>query len=102
MLVVFHFAVPFMILLTRNAKRNASTLATLALVLFAFRFVELYWLIAPAFNHGEMHISWMDVVAPVAIGGLWIGAFVGNLRGRPLVSLQDGKLLGQLEEAPVL
>lgn len=101
-LVLFHFAAPFVVLLTRRAKRNASTLATLAALMFLVRFVELYWLIAPAFHHGEMHVSWMDVVAPVAIGGLWIGTFARNLRGRPLVSLQDGRLLGQLEEAPVL
>ena len=40
----------------------------------------------------------MDVVAPCAIGGLWIWAFVRGLHGRPLVSLQDAKLLTQLEE----
>ena len=101
-LVVFHFAVPFMILVNRRAKRNPGFLAKLCAFLFLMRFVELFWLIKPAFTHGgESHfgVHWMDVVAPVALGGIWIGAFLRNLRGRPLVSLQDARLLGQLEEA---
>lgn len=102
-LVVFHFLVPFLILLNRRAKRDMGFLAKLCATLFLLRFVEIFWLIKPAFSHGgESHFSigWMDVVAPVALGGIWIGMFVKNLRGRPLVSLQDAKLLGELEEAP--
>ncbi len=98
-LVVCHFAAPFFILLSRRNKRTATTLARLATVLFLLRFVDYVWLIAPSFHHGEMHLSWLDVAAPVAIGGIWIGLFTRNLRGRPLISLH-GKLLKQLEEAP--
>ncbi len=102
-LVAFHFFVPFSILLTRKSKRNATILAKVAVAVFLIRYADIYWLIAPAFAHGGgIHLSWMDVVAPLALGGLWLGLFVRNLRGRPLVSLQDAKLLGKLEEAPVL
>jgi hypothetical protein len=100
-LVAFHFVLPFVILLNRKVKRNARILAAVAAAILLVRFVELYWLIAPAFHdvHGDgIHITEMDLIAPVAIGGLWIGAFMRNLRGRPLVSLQDGSLLGELEE----
>ena len=104
-LVVFHFAVPFLILVNRRVKRSMGFLSKLCLFLFVLRFVEIFWLIKPAFlhhGHGHSHfaIHWMDVVAPLAIGGLWLGSFLRNLRGRPLVSLQDAKLLGELEEAP--
>ncbi len=99
-LVLGHFAAPFVILLLRRSKRNARVLATLAMALFALRFVDYYWLLAPAFHHGEFHPSWMDAVAPIGVGALWMGMFLRNTRGRPLVSLQDSKLLQQLEEAP--
>ena len=99
-LVAFHFAIPFAILLTRKSKRNAAILSKVAVAVFLIRFADIYWLIAPAFEHGGgIHFSWMDVAAPIALGGLWLGSFVHNLRGRPLVSLQDAKLLGRLEEA---
>lgn len=100
-LVVLHFFVPFLILLDRRTKRSRSRLATIASGILVLRFVDYYWMIAPAFAHGEgPHLSWMDIIAPLALGALWIGAFARNLRGRPLVSLQDAKLLGQLEEVP--
>jgi len=102
-LVLFHFAIPFVILLNRRTKRNMHVLAKVAIALLVVRYVEIFWLIAPAFPHGskaagEFTVHWMDVVAPIAVGALWIGSFVRNMRGRPLVSLQDAKLLGELEE----
>ena len=99
-LVVCHFAAPFLILLSRRNKRIAARLARLAAVLFVLRFLDTLWLIAPAFHEGELGISWQEIVAPIALGGIWLGLFTRNLRGRPLVSLQDAKLLRQLEEAP--
>ncbi len=97
LLVLCHFAAPFVILLVRSSKQNARILARLAGVLLAVRFLDYYWLIAPAFGGGEFAPHWLDVVAPVTLGALWLGLFVHNLHGRPLVSLQDAKLLGQLE-----
>ncbi len=99
-LVVFHFALPLIILLRRKTKRNIQFLAKLAMLILVVRYLEIYWLIAPSFHEGHAHFHYMDVVAPVGIGALWIGMFLRNLRGRPLVSLQDGELLAQLE-APV-
>ena len=100
-LAMLHFGVPFVVLLNRRSKRNAEVLAALAGAIFLLRFADFYWLVAPAFHHGVFHVSWMDFVAPVAIGGLWLGFYVRNLRDRPLVSLQDAKLLGSLEEATI-
>lgn len=99
-LAVFHFALPFFVLLSKGVKRNARTLAYIALGLLFLRWVDLHWLITPAFHPGHLSISWMDIVAPVAIGGLWVAALVGQLKGRPLVSLQDAQLQGQLELQP--
>jgi hypothetical protein len=96
-LVVCHFAVPFVILLVRKSKKNARTLALVASALQLVRFADYYWLLAPAFRAGAFAPHWLDLVAPVTLGALWIALFVRNLRGRPLVSLQDAKLLGQLE-----
>lgn len=98
LLVVFHFALPFLVLLVRRSKRNARLLARLALVLLALRFVDLYWYIAPSFHHDGFRLSWMDAAAMVGVGGLWLGTYTRMLRGRPLVSLQDARLHASLEE----
>ena len=96
LLLVGHFAAPFAILLVRQTKRDPRVLAAIAVVLLGMRYVDLYWMLAPAFRAGFAP-HWIDLAAMVALGGLWIGLFVRSLRGRPLVSLQDSRLLGQLE-----
>jgi hypothetical protein len=96
-LVVFHFAAPFVVLLVRASKQNARVLARLAGALLVLRFLDVYWQIAPAFGEGEFAPHWLDLVVPLTLAALWLGLFVRNLHGRPLVSLQDAKLLGALE-----
>jgi hypothetical protein len=96
-LIAFHFALPFLVLLSRKVKRTVPLLAAVALLLLAMRFVDLVWLIVPAFHPEALHLSWLDLAAPVAMGGLWVGLFVGQLKGRPLISLHDARLHGELE-----
>jgi len=89
MLLVFYFAVPFVLLLSKNLKRNPKTLIWLAAWMLVMRWVDLFWNIEPAFNKDAFHISWLDFVIPIAIGGFWIWLFYRNLRSRPLVPLHD-------------
>jgi hypothetical protein len=96
-MVVLHFFAPFFLLLVRKLKRNAQYLALIALLLLVTRYLDLYWLIAPAFHRAGFEIGWLDVVTPVAIGGWWLAAFISSLKGRPLISLQDAHLEGMLE-----
>ena len=42
-------------------------------------------------------IGWLDLAMPLAMGGLWLAFFIQNLKGRPLISLQDAHLEGLLE-----
>ncbi len=87
-LVIFHFAVPFLLLLSRQFKRDAKTLVWLASWLLFMRFVDLFWYIEPNF-HKTIYISWLDLVVPVAIGGFWLAMFFHNLRSRPLLPVYD-------------
>lgn len=96
-LLLCHFVTPFVILLMRSTKRSPPALARVAAVLLLVRLLDYYWQIAPSFEHGHFHPHWLDLAAPFTLGALWLGLFLRNLRGRPLVSLQDAKLLTQLE-----
>ena len=91
-LVVFNFAVPFALLLSRDIKRNARRLARVAILLVLIRYLDLLFWIAPnslpGFEHG-VRFQWMDIVVPVGIGGIWMAAFVWALRQRPLLALHD-------------
>ena len=97
--IVLHFALPFLLLLSRDLKRNARKLAMLAGFLLVMRLVDLFWMIEPEFNRAHFHLSWMDVMAPLGIGGLWLAMFSWQLQQRPLVPLNDPQLESVLEEA---
>jgi len=91
-LIVFHFALPFVVLLLRAVKQNPGLLALVALLVIAARFFDLLWLIGPSLDSSRLHLSWMDVLAPIGVGGIWLAAFIAGLRGRPLVPLNDPSL----------
>src|SRR5439155_24313548 len=86
-IVILQFAFPFLTLLSRAAKKSSDRLATLALFIRIMRIVDVIWLSEPAYNAERFHLSWMDVVAPIAMGGLWISAFAWQLQKRPLIAI---------------
>jgi hypothetical protein len=96
-LVLFHFAVPFALLLSRDFKLNPRTLLGLAVGLLVMRWLDLLWMIEPNFNRESFHISWLDFTVPIAIGSFWITFFLWNLRRRPLVPLHDPRAHAILE-----
>ncbi|HUK23553.1 MAG TPA: hypothetical protein VLV49_03155 [Terriglobales bacterium] len=97
-LVLFHFAVPFAMLLSRSFKRKIGSLVWLASWVLFMRYVDLFWHIEPVF-HPAFHVSWLDIVLPLAIGGLWLAVFFGNLKARPLLPLYDPQTQAVLEAA---
>jgi hypothetical protein len=86
--VIFHFAVPFAILLSRSFKRNIRKLVWLAAWLMLMRFVDLFWIIEPNFSK-TLTVTLADVVVPIAIGGIWLAYFFHNLAGLPLLPVYD-------------
>lgn len=89
-LIFAHFAVPFLLLLFRKNKRAADRLVPIAIAMLVMRLVDLFWLIAPQF-HERLAVSWLDIVLPLGLAALWIGCFVWQLRGRPLLPYYDAQ-----------
>jgi hypothetical protein len=86
-LLAFHFVVPFVLLLARPLKRRASLLAALAAGLLFVHLVELFWLVMPAFSPAGVRVHWLDLVAPVGVGGVWMAFFFWQLKRRSLLPL---------------
>jgi hypothetical protein len=84
-LLLLHFAVPFAILLSRRVKRRARLVAAVALAILVMRFVDIYWIIVPAFHTDELYLHWLDLTVPIGIGGLWVASFFRELGRRSLV-----------------
>jgi hypothetical protein len=88
-IVLFHFLVPFLLLLSRDIKKNPRTLAAVAGGLLFLQLVQLYWQVLPAFPDTMLYEHWMDFVAPLGVGGLWLAEYLRQLKQRPLVHAHD-------------
>jgi hypothetical protein len=88
-LVVLHYALPFALLLSRDRKRSAKALAPIALLLLFARWLDLHWLVAPAFSKDAFTIHWLDLAAPLALGGIWLFLFSIRLKARPLLPANE-------------
>lgn len=91
LLTVFHFVVPFLVLLSRTVKRRIQWLVKVAMLVMFMRLFDLYWLIIPAF-HETFYLDWLIIVAPIAIGGLWLAVFIWQLNKKSLLPLYDSGL----------
>jgi hypothetical protein len=89
LLILFHFAVPFVLLLFRTIKRQAEALMRVCIGILVVRLIDLFWLIAPEFHEGGVVVSWLDLLLPLSLFSIWLGWFVHELRGRALLPLED-------------
>ena len=109
-LVVFQFAVPFLLLLSRDLKRTPRRLVVVATALLVVRFFDLFMLVSPEFapngmnlhmmageHEGGFFVHWLDLAAPLAIGGLWVWMFFTQLAQRPLLAARDPYLREALQ-----
>jgi hypothetical protein len=99
--LVFHFAVPFLVLLSRRVKREGLVLARVAAAILIARLVDIFWLVAPELHPDGISVSWLDVLLPVSLASIWLGCFVRQLRGRAIFPVYDPEFdhtLGPLVE----
>jgi hypothetical protein len=89
LVLVGQFLLPFLLLISRTANRNPRILITAAALVVAVRFVDVLWLILPAFSRAHFALHWMDLAVPIGIGGLWLGVFAAQLKKRPLLPVND-------------
>jgi hypothetical protein len=89
--LVFHFFVPFFLLLSRDLKRNDRLLPKVAIYMIIMRCVDLFWLTRPEFT-GHAVPSALDFLLTIGMVGLWLFLFAFNLKQQPLLPLGDPKL----------
>jgi hypothetical protein len=99
---IFHWVIPFSMLLSRDIKRNKKRLVRLCQWMIFARAFDMFWLIEPNFRDAarNLHFSWgiLEYVAvPAAMVSLWVAFFCTQLKKRPLVQVNDPHLAEILE-----
>jgi hypothetical protein len=92
LLALFHFFIPFFLLLFRLMKQNVARLAVIAALIFAAHIMEVFWTIEPGFFRDGLHVHWMDSAAVLGLGGVWLALFAANLKRSPLLPQNDPRI----------
>jgi hypothetical protein len=99
---MFHWLVPFSLLLSKDLKRNKKRLTRVCQWMIFAKFFDLFWLVEPNFKDAarNLHWSWgiLEYVAvPVAMTALWVAYYCIQLQSRPLVVTNDPHVAEILE-----
>ncbi len=108
LLIVFHFFLPFFMLLMRAIKDRPSTIRLVAALILLMHLFSLLWLVVPSIQwaeahglglgagdgHGDAHaagtpVSWIDFVVPIGLLGLWFGFFINRLSTASLLPMNE-------------
>jgi hypothetical protein len=74
-----NFAVPFYVLLSRDAKRNPKYLTRVGCILFVSHFLDLWMAVIPGTNHGHELAHSAGFMAKLMHWGFTFGMFLGFL-----------------------
>jgi len=100
-LLVFHFFIPFLVLFSRWVKQSMRMLVWVAMWMILMRFVDLFWIIVPAFGRDGFPLHLLDVVLVVGIGGLWLRSEERFSRNAYTTLFRSGKSLLPLNDPRV-
>ncbi len=90
--IFLHFFLPFMFLLVRGTKRAPGRLKKIAWLVLIMRFVDLLWMIYPAYTPEKLAFPWMSIAAWLGIGGLFLAIFFRQLAQVSVPPLYDPRL----------
>jgi hypothetical protein len=91
-LIVLQFLVPVLLLLNEPLKKRAYLLSAVVGLILVMRYMDLIWIVVPAYYKGGFRIHWMDVLTPIGLGGIWLWAFMRELPRFPLLPVNAPEL----------
>ena len=97
LLALGHFALPFILFMTRHAKRNLTVHLLMVLWIIAMHFLDLYWVIMPIFSPKGFTLGLVPILCFIGFFGLYFSAFLYRLKKVNLIPRKDPYLKESLE-----
>jgi hypothetical protein len=88
-LVGGHFFIPFLLLLSQELKLKPHRFIFLALWILLMRWCDFYWLVTPSVTGEGITFSWIDPVAALGLGGIWLWLLIGQFKKGPALPVQE-------------
>jgi hypothetical protein len=102
------FVIPFLALLSQGLKKDPRRLIWAAAWILVARLIDIFWIVEPPFRNASASsplatssgftVYWTDAAAFIGVGGIWLYAFLGQLRRRPLLPLRDPRVMAPRPE----
>lgn len=101
---IFHWVIPFSLLLSRDLKRSKSKMIWLTCWMLFARSFDMFWLIEPNFRNAARNLHLVGnwgilayITVPVAVLAAWAAYYLTNLMERPMMNTNDPHLAEILE-----
>lgn len=98
-LLIFKFAVPFLLLLPKAAKRSPGHLALVSTLVIVMQYVDVHWMVYPNLvnnnmdkYHGAWLMGWPELGAFLMFGGLFLWSVTNFLSKNSLIPLKDPRI----------
>ena len=88
-IILFHFFLPFFMLLMRPIKDRPETIGVVTVIILIMRYVAIYWLITPSWYPEHFHYSIWNLTSLIGIGGVWLWAFIDQLKGQTIIPIHE-------------
>lgn len=94
-MLIFHFIVPFIMLLFRHAKRSVSTLVSIAAIILLAHLARYFWLVVPSLHTQHFLFHWIYFVIPLSMGGVWLATVLWQFQKNSLITAQAIRIKGE-------
>ncbi|MFN1835320.1 hypothetical protein AB2B38_008660 [Balneola sp. MJW-20] len=91
-LLLFRFALPFLVLLNRESKHSRKILGIVSALVLIIHFFEIHWIALPVLYEHGIHFSWMDITTFLGLGGVFFGLFFSRFKKHKMIPVNDPKL----------
>jgi hypothetical protein len=95
-LILGHFVIPFVGMMSRHVKRNPPFLAAWSVYMLLVHAFDLFWLVMPAYSPERFVFHFIDLLCLAGIGGLFLFGALATAGNVKLLPVRDPRLEASL------